>query len=184
MPVSTWWGPASQFLQRWMAATQDGPAHCGLGWKWLFQLTANNSGKETRPGPEAAEKPAASWASCTGSRGRGGPRGGGAGSVQRRKRSRGTTAEMEPGHLGPPCCRSACPHGGGQQTRGDSDVSAARSSLQKVTFRLLQNRTEFKKTPLMVDRICTNSERKVVLTAMLEQPDVYVGRDEPDAHFG
>lgn len=71
MPVSTWWGPASQFLQRWMAATQDGPAHCGLGWKRLFQLTANNSGKETRPGPEAAEKPVASWASCTGSRGRG-----------------------------------------------------------------------------------------------------------------
>lgn len=116
--------------------------------------------------------------------GAGGPRGGGAGSVQRRKRSRGTTAEMEPGHLGPPCCRSACPHGGGQQTRGDSDVSAARSSLQKVTFRLLQNRTEFRKTPSMVDRICTNSERKVVLTAMLEQPDVYVGRDKPDAHFG
>lgn len=62
-----------------------------------------------------------------------------ASSVPRRKWSSGTAAEMEPGHLGPPGCRSACPRGRGRRARGDANVSAPRSSLLAMTE---QNRVQ------------------------------------------
>lgn len=111
--------------------TQDGPAHSGLWRKRLFRLTANNGGTRS------CRKAGGQLGVLHGEPGVRGVEA--ASSVPRRKWSSGTAAEMEPGHLGPPGCRSACPRGRGRRARGDANVSAPRSSLLAMTE---QNRVQ------------------------------------------